>query len=376
MAIFIYRHQCGEHDNPLGGGEHLHEHDEELTTEEFLGEGLRILEEEGEGVLKIYLESHPDQWEDLLENLSGLEEEQRIVIEELQREVSELQQQVIEWLPEYTVSKKILIIINGDSAEERHRGNTENAIRILRAQGFEEIYVAQDSNVRDDEGVRQYTGDKKGLDALFADLPQSLQEDALVFVYGTGHGTHAEGGGMSVTEPIGIEEVQEYMEVIRDNDSRIIGVFDNCYSGAFPYAIVNETGLEGIVMSPGIEGKETACQFFAPYFFEGIEEGLDLNTDGVTQVSEIFVAAMQIYRQRTETEEYGEYMRSKVELTTDNFDVIMGGDKPVLIDINTTWCGYCKELSHELSRLSGVIGEQIHIVTITADVNPDTNQLY
>jgi len=289
---------------------------------------------------------------------------------------TDLTKESFEWLPDYPVSKKIGVIINGDSGEDRHKKNVEAAINVLQMRGFDEIFVAQDAFVKDKASIHQYSGTKSSLDKLFADLKKVLIKDSIVFVYGTGHGQPYEGGAISLDEPIGVEEIMDYMKVIKEGESRIIGVFDSCYSGAFPQAIIEEEKLEGVVLSPGLPNTETCCNFFTPYFFEGLEKGADLNKDGGTEINEAFVSAMQVYRHQTGSEEYGEYMRSKTELTSENFDDVIHSQKTVIIDINATWCLPCKIFSVELAKLSGLVGEQVEVFTITDNINPEAKALY
>ncbi len=291
-------------------------------------------------------------------------------------EAIDSQKSNIEWLPGYPISKKIAVIINGDSREKRHKKNVERAINLFQIQEFDEIFVAQDASVKDGEGIRQYNGTKNGLNKLFEDLKKSLKKDSLVFVYGTGHGQSEENGAIALDEPIGVEEVQSYTKVIKEGGSRIVAVFDSCYSGSFPNAIIEDEKLEGVAMSPGVSDTETCCNFFTPYFFENLEKGIDLNNDGKTELNEAFVSAMQTYRHKTSTEEYGEYMRSKTELSLENLDHFMNSEKTLIIDVNATWCGPCKTLSEQLAKLTGFVGEQIEVVTITDDKNPEAKELY
>lgn len=319
---------------------------------------------------------NPQYWESIETNLKEIEQKQAERIKRLLKEVRGLQKKAVELLPDYPISKKVAVIINGDSFEGRHTGNTERTIRVLKGLGFTEFFVSQLADVQDKKGVKQYSPNKRGIDRLFADLKLALKKDALVFVHGTGHGMDEEGGAMVVGVPIGVDEIKSYMRIIKNAGARIVGVFDNCYSGVFPRAIIEEEGLEGICLSPGTENTQTACQAFTPYFFEGLERGVDINQDKKTEVQEAFLTAMQIYRHRTGQEAYGEYMESHTELTLKNMDKILHSGKTVLIDITATWCLPCKMLNRAFGNISGVLGDQVEIVTITDDINPDAEKLY
>ncbi|MBI4994852.1 thioredoxin family protein [Candidatus Peregrinibacteria bacterium] len=344
--------------------------------EDFLETAERTFKEKGEDGLKSLIADNPQYWELIEANLKEIEQKQAERIKKLLKEVRALQKRAVELLPDYPVSKKVAVIINGDSFEKRHTDNTERTIRVLRGLGFTEFFVSQSANVRDKKGVKQYPTSKRGIDKLFADLKSVLKKDALVFVHGTGHGVPNEGGALALNVPIGVDEIRSYMRIIKDAGSRIVGVFDNCYSGVFPRAIIEEEGLEGICLSPGIENSKTACQAFTPYFFEGLEQGVDINKDKRTEVQEAFLTAMQIYRHRTGEEAYGEYMESHTELTLKNMDRILRSGKTVLIDITATWCPPCKVLNRTFGNISGVLGDQVEIVTITDDINPDAEKLY
>lgn len=375
LVNFIFQHREQPTAVP-GGYKELEIKSPSVGIEDFLQTADRIFEDQGEAGLKKLIADNPQYWEAIEDNLKEIEEQQAQRIKRLLKDVRALQKRAVELLPDYPVSKKIAVIINGDSYEERHTKNTERTIRVLRRLGFTEFFVSQDASVQNKEGVKQYPASKRGIDNLFKDLEPALKKDALVFIHGTEHGVRAEGGALALDVPIGVDEIRSYMRIIKKAEARIIGVFDNCYSGVFPRAIIEEEGLEGICLSPGTENTETACQAFTPYFFESLEKGVDINKDEKTEVQEAFLTAMQIYRHRTGQEEYGEYMESHTELTLQNMNRILHSGKTILIDITATWCPPCKMLNRAFGSISGVLGDQVEIVTITDDMNPDADKLY
>jgi thioredoxin 1 len=55
--------------------------------------------------------------------------------------------------------------------------------------------------------------------------------------------------------------------------------------------------------------------------------------------------------------------------TMDNFQNLIGGDKPVLVDFFATWCGPCQMLVPILKEVKDAMGERITIVKIDVDKN-------
>ena len=55
---------------------------------------------------------------------------------------------------------------------------------------------------------------------------------------------------------------------------------------------------------------------------------------------------------------------------------VLGADGPVLVDFWAEWCGPCKKVSPILEELAGELGEQVSVVKLEIDQNPDTARTY
>ena len=52
-----------------------------------------------------------------------------------------------------------------------------------------------------------------------------------------------------------------------------------------------------------------------------------------------------------------------------NFNELINGDKPVLVDFYATWCGPCQMLSPILTQVKNNLGERLNIIKIDVDKN-------
>ncbi|HEY9186084.1 MAG TPA: thioredoxin [Salegentibacter sp.] len=59
-----------------------------------------------------------------------------------------------------------------------------------------------------------------------------------------------------------------------------------------------------------------------------------------------------------------------------NFNDIINGDKPVLVDFFADWCGPCKMLGPILKDVKSELGDQVKIVKIDVDRNQELAAKY
>lgn len=55
---------------------------------------------------------------------------------------------------------------------------------------------------------------------------------------------------------------------------------------------------------------------------------------------------------------------------------VLSSDKPVLVDFWAEWCGPCRQVAPILDEIAAQYGEQIKIVKLNVDENPQTPAQY
>lgn len=61
---------------------------------------------------------------------------------------------------------------------------------------------------------------------------------------------------------------------------------------------------------------------------------------------------------------------------TQNFHQLIEGETPVLVDFSAEWCGPCKMMAPELKKLADQQGENLRVLKVDVDKNPQAASHY
>ena len=59
-----------------------------------------------------------------------------------------------------------------------------------------------------------------------------------------------------------------------------------------------------------------------------------------------------------------------VNINNAQFNEMLQGDKPLLVDYGAPWCGYCRRIGPAYDRIADQFGNEIHVVKINIDDEP------
>lgn len=247
------------------------------------------------------------------------------------------------------------LIVNGDG-EPRHVENVEAARRALIASGV----IAQHIVV-----LSGAAATRKNLTRAVARLRATLGRQDRLVVYFTGHGA-PDAIVLGKGQRLSHDELIRTFSPLRRIHS--VFVFDGCYSGALPWRLV-ESGFRVEAMAPAAAGKESYCQFFAPYFWRAIERHLDVDGDGKPSFREAFAYAMQVYHR--------ELAAQDLPAASGSFAEAVGAAKsvadlrgPAIVMLTASWCPACHAELPQLEVAQHMLGEGVRFFTVDVEKNP------
>ena len=270
--------------------------------------------------------------------------------------------------------KKYAFIINGDR-EERHRKNVSYAVIALKAQGFREqnIYILGHS----EDSYESSEATKKNIIRKAAEVTGKLKPNDLLAVYVTGHGKE-NGFVVQDREILSHSGFVKIFQPAREKKTKTVFVFDTCFSGALP-DMLEDYGYRGTFVAPATKGKETLCQFFAPYLWKAVRDGMDVDNDGVTTIGEIFRYSMGMLNTHRTGLNIGTAAGSlrvtgtpEVQPITELSSMAQLRRGNVIVEVWAEWCYPCKVQEEHIETFHSLYGNKVRIFKLHVQDNPNS----
>ncbi|MBS3174949.1 thioredoxin fold domain-containing protein [Candidatus Woesearchaeota archaeon] len=315
------------------------------------------------------------------------------------------------------------ILTNNDDLEERHIKNIKIAYKLLRSKKIDpcNLYVVsgpnQNTECKLDFPVNQAPAKQGILNAIQSIKERATSKDSLL-VYITGHGSKGE---IKFENENGLSYAKFRRLIEELNLNLVIAFSDQCYGGG----IVKEfkkSEHRTISFSPTYTEDLTQCHLFTPNLWEILGHNLfDINKDSKTSVKEAFILAYGIYKtairnpniiskppSRERLSELSKNLISRettvnlledseieydgliattgniedttidgkilgnknknslvLELDYNNYETnVLNSKLPVIVDIYTKWCTFCKVLGKDLPKIASKYDSKVKFTKI------------
>src|SRR3989344_1552520 len=262
------------------------------------------------------------------------------------------------------------ILTNNDDLEERHIKNIKIAYKLLRSKKIDpcNLYVVsgpnQNTECKLDFPVNQAPAKQGILNAIQSIKERATSKDSLL-VYITGHGSKGE---IKFENENGLSYAKFRRLIEELNLNLVIAFSDQCYGGG----IVKEfkkSEHRTISFSPTYTEDLTQCHLFTPNLWEILGHNLfDINKDSKTSVKEAFILAYGIYKPAIRNPNIISNKNKNslvLELDYNNYETnVLNSKLPVIVDIYTKWCTFCKVLGKDLPKIASKYDSKVKFTKI------------